>query len=317
MVSVPFPLVVAAPMHCSQIFHFFEVQRLLDHTMLIRTFSTSAVRGRTGYSTVQPVHHLVKINKNALKPKLAQLLKPADDITSVKFKPTEIDQDRVAEYYRNTLQLEIMLHCYQHGAELIKGNKLRSWGNDSPYKMYRQLKKPAQTLKQTKDIHPITHRNVPELELIVVQAYNKNALEELWLNITTKLQLAQLTNVRPKQLYSRSNILPWKTHVGKPCGAKVELTGRDMHQFMSTLTELVLPRIRTFRGVYNLTGDKQGNISLGLDAEDVKMFPEIEQFQELYPNLCGINITFKTSARTDEDARTLVSAFGFPFCNRR
>lgn len=284
--------------------------------MLIRTFSTTALRSRAGYSTVEPVHHLVKIKKNALKPGLSELLKSSDDITAIKFKPTEIDQDRVQEYYDNTLKLDLMLHYYQHDATTIYGNKLRSWGNDSPYKMYRQLKKPVKTLKQTPDIHPITDKSVPEITLIIVQAYNKDILEELWLNISTKLQLAQITNVRPQQLYSRTNILPWKTRVGKQCGAKVELTGRDMHQFMSTLSELVLPRIRTFRGIYNSTGDKQGNITFGLGPEDVKLFPEIEQFQDLYPNLCGMNITFKTLASTDDQARTLVSSFGFPFCNR-
>lgn len=102
---------------------------------------------------------------------------------------------------------------------------------------------------------------------------------------------------------------------GKEMWCQGELTGSDMSQFLLTLTELVLPRIRTFRGVPKKSGDKFGNISIGLDPEDVKFFPEIEHFQELFPNLFGFHITFKTSARTDDAARVLLSSLGLPFEN--
>ncbi|CCE80207.1 Piso0_003309 [Millerozyma farinosa CBS 7064] len=281
----------------------------------IRCFSSSSRALRAGYSTVEPVHHLVKIRKAALKPGYKDLLIPKNDIRAVGFKPEEICQDRVHEHYVNTIQSDMLLHFYEHDAKVIEGNKKRSWGTDSPYALYRNLKKPKGLSKPTKDIHPVTYKNIPELKSIVINAYNSDALDESWLNISTKLQLSQITNVKPKQLYNKSNVLPWKVREGKPCGAKVELTGRDMNQFLSTLTELVLPRIRTFKGIKNTSGDSNGNISFGLTSEDVKYFPEIENFQELFPNLFGFHITFKTSARTDEQARTLLSSYGFPFYN--
>ncbi|KAI3407171.1 mrpl7 [Candida oxycetoniae] len=278
-----------------------------------RQLSHSRVCLRPGYSTVQPVHHLVPVEKARLKPGLQQLLLPADDIRSNKFKPTEICHDRVAEYYRNTLESDLLLHFYQHGATKIEGNKRREWAKDSPYKLYRGKRKPKGGTRATKDIYPITSTNVPKLTSIVVHAYNKKALEYPWLNISTRLQLSVITNVKAKQIYNKMNILPWKARVGRPCGGKVELFDRDMSQFISTLTELVLPRIRAFKGISVTSGDRNGNISFGMTAEDVQLFPELENYQELFPNLCGIDITFKTTAQTDAQAKTLLSAYGFPF----
>lgn len=282
----------------------------------IRCFSSNSPLGRAGYSSVEPVHHLVKINKAALKPKYQFHLLPKDDIESVGYKPTEICQDRVQEYYENVVKPNLMLNFYEHGAKTIEGNKKRSWGVDSPYKLYRGLRKQKGLGRQTRDIHPIKSSNIPEISGVTINAYNKAALEEDWINISNRLQIAQITNVKPKVTYSKSNVIQWKVRKGKVCGCKVELTGRDMTQFLSTLTELVLPRMKNFEGLMNTSGDSTGNVSFGLTPDDVKFFPEIENFQELYPNLFGFNVTIKTTARTDEQAKTLISAFGFPFTDK-
>lgn len=280
---------------------------------IIRKFSSSAALGKPGYSTVLPVHHLVPVKKAALMSKYQNLLLPKDDIQSVGYKPTEIDQDRLGDHYHNTLKSDLLLHNYEHGATVIPGEKKREWGVDSPYKLYRNHKKARIYGRATKNIKPVTFKNVPQLESIYIQSYNKDSLEENWLNVTTRLQLSQITNVKAKQIYAKGNILPWKLRQGKPCGAKVEITGLDMSQFVSTLTELVLPRIRAFEGIKLTSGDNNGNITFGLDSENLKYFPEIESYQDLFPNLNGIHVTFKTSARTDEQARTLLSSLGFPF----
>lgn len=278
-----------------------------------RLFSTASRLTRAGYSTVEPVHHLVPIDKSALKPGLKELLIPKDDIRSTGYKPINIGQDRVKDYYNDQIKSDLMLQLYVHDQKPVEGSKYRSWGVDSPYKLYRKLKKPKGLSRPTKDIKPINAKNIPELTGISINLYNKQALEESWLNISSRLQIAQITNVKPKRIYNRSNILPWKCRVGKPCGCKVQLVGEDMHQFLSTLTELVLPRIRTFEGISSKSGDKNGNISFGLGPEEVKYFPEIENFQELFPNLFGFHITLQTSARTDDQARLLLSSLGFPF----
>ncbi|EGV66763.1 54S ribosomal protein L7, mitochondrial [Yamadazyma tenuis] len=278
-----------------------------------RFFSTVSRLNRTGYSTVEPVHHLVPINKAALRPGLQELLLPKDDIRSPGYKPTNIGQDRVRDYYDAHLKSNLMLQLYIHGEETTDGNKHRSWGTDSPYKLYRKMRKPKGLSRATKDIKPIAPKNIPELTGININLYNREALEDSWLNISSRLQIAQITNVKPKRIFNKSNIVQWKCREGKPCGCKVHLTGEDMHQFLSTLTELVLPRIRTFQGISKKSGDHNGNISFGLSPEDIKFFPEIENFQELFPNLFGFHITLQTSARTDEQARLLLSSLGFPF----
>lgn len=76
----------------------------------IRSFSKSSIILKPGYSTVQPVHHLVKVDKAKLKPVYEEVLVPKDDIQSNKFKPTEVAQDRVQEYYDNVLASDLLLH---------------------------------------------------------------------------------------------------------------------------------------------------------------------------------------------------------------
>lgn len=278
----------------------------------VRFLSGSGTRCKS-YSSVQPVHHLVKINKAALSPKYQPLLKPKDDIEAVGFKPTEIEQDRLLEHYYNTLQSDLLLYFYEHSDKTIPGLKKREWDPKSPFALYRNPKKPKGVARATRDVKPVRPNTIPELTSIALNLYSKEALEHPWLNISARVQMAQITNVKPKQLYNKSNILPWKVREGKPCGCKVELEGRDMSQFFLTLTELVLPRIRTFKGIKSTSGDGSGNISFGLNPEDVKYFPEIEAYQDLYPNLFGFHITLKTTARTDAAARTLLSSMGLPF----
>lgn len=280
----------------------------------VRLLSTSAARSG-GYSTVQPVHHLVKVKKSALMPRYKEVLIPKDSIESIGYRPADYDQDRVDEHYRNTLRSDLMLSLYKHNAAVIPGKGMRDYEPTTPYALYRNKKKPAGFGRPTRNILPIGPKNVPQLTGITLNLYAKDAFAHNWLNISSTLQLAQITNVKPKKIKGRMNDLSWKIRRGKRCGCMVDLTGPDMNQFLLTLTELVLPRIRTFTGIKKTSGDKFGNISMGLNPEDVKFFPEIEHFQELYPNLFGFHITFKTSARTDDAARLLLSSLGLPFEN--
>lgn len=280
----------------------------------LRLFSTKGTCFG-GYSTVKPVHHLVKVKKSALMPRYKEVLVPKNSIESIGYRPTDFEQDRVDEHYHNTLKSDLMLSMYQHDAEVIYGLKMRDHSFTSPYALYRKKKMPVGGSRPTRDIKPIGPLNVPELKSIVLNLYAKDAFTQKWLNISSTLQIAQITNVKPKKIKGRMNDLSWKIRRGKRCGCKVELTGVDMHQFLLTLTELVLPRIRTFTGIKDTSGDTFGNISMGLNPEDVKFFPEIEHFQELYPNLFGFHITFKTSSRTDDGARLLLSSLGLPFQN--
>lgn len=279
-----------------------------------RLFSTtSAASGRVGCSTVKPVHHLVKIDKNKLSPRFPELNLEKNDIRNPAFRPVATHQDRVEEYYKNSIQSDLLLINFQHGERRQLGLKRRQWDGSSPNHPSRSLRKPQGSAVETTDYKPHTTKNIPRIESLVINCYARAARENSNHAITAALQLQQITNAKPKVIHSRSDVIAWKLRKGWPMGAKVELKGRPLSQFLATLTEIVFPRIREFRGLTVRSGDKNGNITFGLTPEDIKFFPEIESNQDNWPFTYGMTMTIKTTGQTDGEARTLLSAYGFPF----
>lgn len=222
-------------------------------------------------------------------------------------------QDRVADHYYNTLQSDLLLINYSHDAGVKKGAKKREWDYSSPYHLNRQLRKPKGSKAQLPDMQPIKWHNVPMVESIVINCYVRESRENQLLPITAALQLQQLTGCKPRAVYAKTDVPTWKVRRGTQMGAKVELRGRPMSQFLTTLTEIVLPRIREYKGISNRSGNRFGGLSFGLTSEDVKFFPEIESNQDLWPKTFGMHININTTAQDDVQARTLVSGLAFPF----
>lgn len=158
-----------------------------------------------------------------------------------------------------------------------------------------------------------SYKNIPFLEKITITSWVKEAKDDLTLAIAASLQLQQITGVKPTPIYAKTNVPTWKLRPGMHMGAKVELKGREQSQFISTLTELVLPKMREFKGISNRSGDRFGSIAFGMDGSDVRFFPEIEANPDLWPKTFGIDISFTTSAQVDMDARVLLSGLGLPF----
>lgn len=279
----------------------------------VRHFSSTAVANKVGCAQVKPVHHKVRIVKKFLSPRFSELKLEAHDIRSPKFKPYLTHQDRVEEHYYNTLQSDLLLINYRHGQEPIYGNKRRQWDMSSPYHLNRPLRKPKGQVVPSPTIAPKTDRNVPVLEGVTLNCYVKDAKLYPAQAIGAYLQLQQITGVKPTAIFAKTNVPNWKLRPGMKMGAKVTLHGRDASQFVSTLTEIVLPRMREFYGISNRSGDRYGNIAFGITGEDVKLFPEIENNQDAWPQNFGFDITLHTSAQTDADARILLSGLGFPF----
>lgn len=276
-----------------------------------KLFHTSASLNKR-YSTVEPVHHLIKINKAALKPKYKYFTYADDDIRKHNYIPKEYGVDRVSDHYHNTLESDLLLKCYVHDKEDTKTNnteinKIKS--RHIPYNSVRKTKTQLKLNSESKEVRSL----IPKLESIFLSIYSKDVLKQAWMGVSAKLQLSILTNVKAKATYCRKNDVEWGIRIGRLCGAKVELKGMEMTRFVTTLTELVLPRIKSFKGISKTSGDKNGNISFCLRPEDVRFFPEIEYFNELYPILFGMYITFITTSKTDQDARYLLSSLGFPF----
>jgi len=114
---------------------------------------------------------------------------------------------------------------------------------------------------------------------------------------------------KPVVTHARNSIAGFKIREGWPIGCKVTLRGDQMYEFLDRLISIAIPRIRDFRGFSAKSFDGRGNYSMGLKEQIV--FPEIE-FDKI-DRIRGLDITVTTTARTDDEGRALMRAFGFPF----
>ncbi|KAK7206307.1 mitochondrial ribosomal protein of the large subunit [Myxozyma melibiosi] len=284
----------------------------------VRSLHSSAPLLRAPVSIVDPVHHRIRYKKTILHPKYQKMLTtPKWDPRSHLFKPCDLHPRRLLKHWENTLAPDLMLANYVHNEVRIRGRKHQEWDGSSPYHVNRPKRAPAGNAEATPDILPRTFENVPNLTAIWVNTFNHGAVvDHQERNIPAMVMLQQITGKKPKPAYSGASVLQWKLRKGRQVGAVVKLTGADMDQFMSTLVEIVLPRVKNFAGIANSSGDKFGNISFGLTPESLYLFPELEGNPDLWTDVVGVNITFVTSAQTDPEARLMLSSFGIPFYGR-
>ena len=149
---------------------------------------------------------------------------------------------------------------------------------------------------------------IPRLEKIVVSMGVGVAVTEKKYLEEAIGALAQVTGQKPVATLSKAAESGFKLRENLPIGCKVTLRGRRMYEFMDRLVSLALPRVRDFRGLSSTAFDGHGNYSLGLSEQMV--FPEINPDKYTRPQ--GMNITFVTSARNDDEARTFLVAMGMP-----
>ena len=114
---------------------------------------------------------------------------------------------------------------------------------------------------------------------------------------------------KPVVTLARKSIAGFKIRDGWPIGCKVTLRGDQMYEFLDRLISIAIPRIRDFRGFSSKSFDGRGNYSMGLKEQIV--FPEID-FDKV-DRIRGLDITITTTARSDDEGRALMRAFGFPF----
>ncbi|MGI9176520.1 MAG: 50S ribosomal protein L5 [Pirellulales bacterium] len=120
--------------------------------------------------------------------------------------------------------------------------------------------------------------------------------------------LTQISGQKPVATISKAAVAGFKLRENLAIGCKVTLRGRRMYEFLDRLVSVALPRVRDFRGLSSTAFDGHGNYSLGLSEQMV--FPEINPDKYTRPQ--GMNITFVTSARTDDEARQFLVAMGLP-----
>ena len=161
----------------------------------------------------------------------------------------------------------------------------------------------------TKEFGFTNPMQIPTLVKVVVNMGVGEAARDSKLIEGAIRDLAIITGQKPQVTKSRKSIAQFKLREGMPIGAHVTLRGDRMWEFADRLLSISLPRIRDFRGLSPKQFDGKGNYTFGLTEQVV--FPEIEQDKVDRPR--GMDITFVTTAKNDDEGRALLKQLGFPF----
>ncbi|KAF4303041.1 mitochondrial 54s ribosomal protein 7 5 [Botryosphaeria dothidea] len=244
---------------------------------------------------------------------------PESDPASRLFIPGPFISPRLEQTYESTIKPDLMTLSYHHhppGYEAPeKSQRLREWIGDSPYFKNRPLRGPrgGDTLRLLRK--PITFKNVPKLEGITVHSMVPKAADDSAHLHVASMVVQAITNVRVTTHKARQSVSQWGLREGRYVAVKAELAGEDMYDFLAKTIDLILPRIKEWKGAKGSSGDSSGNIAFGLPPDAVAMYPEIEVNYDMYPPkmIPGCHIIVKTTADTDRDARLLVNSLGIPF----
>ncbi len=150
---------------------------------------------------------------------------------------------------------------------------------------------------------------VPHLHKIVVNMGVGEATQNAKIIDPAINELGQITGQKPVITRAKKSIAAFKVREGQAIGAMVTLRGDRMYEFFDRLVSMVLPRVRDFRGVSTKSFDGRGNYTLGL--RDQLIFPEIDYAK--VDKQKGMNVTIVTTARNDDEARSLLRHLGMPF----
>ena len=150
---------------------------------------------------------------------------------------------------------------------------------------------------------------VPRLKKVVVNIGLGEAIQNIKLLETASVELTAVTGQKPVVTRAKKSIAAFKLREGMPIGCMVTLRRGRMYYFLDKLMNVVLPRVRDFRGVSEKAFDGRGNYTLGIKEQII--FPEIEYDQ--IDKVRGMNITIVTSAPTDEEGKFLLKLLGLPF----
>ena len=153
---------------------------------------------------------------------------------------------------------------------------------------------------------------VPELKKIVINQGLGEATQDKKIIETAINELTAITGQKAVQTLSKKDISNFKVRKKNPIGVRVTLRRDKMYEFLERLIRVALPRIRDFKGIESKL-DGRGNYTLGITEQII--FPEINI--DAINKLMGMNITFVTSANTDEEGYALLKQFGLPFKNAK
>lgn len=154
-----------------------------------------------------------------------------------------------------------------------------------------------------------TVMRVPRLKKIVLSQGIGDAVADKKMIDSAVADLSRIAGQKAISTFSKKDISNFKLRKGMPIGTKVTLRGDKMFEFLDRLLSVALPRTRDFRGINPKGFDGRGNYNMGVTEHII--FPEIDI--DKVNKILGMDITFVTSAESDEEAKALLDAFGFPF----
>lgn len=150
---------------------------------------------------------------------------------------------------------------------------------------------------------------IPKLEKIVINIGVGEATSNAKAVDAAASDLAAITGQKPIICKAKKSLAAWHIREGMPLGCKVTLRGEKMYEFLDRLINIALPRVRDFRGISAQSFDGRGNYAFGVKEQLI--FPEVDY--EKIDKLRGMDIIVVTTAKTDEEARELLTKFGMPF----
>ena len=153
---------------------------------------------------------------------------------------------------------------------------------------------------------------IPKLDKVVINVGSSEARDNAKVIDNIIGDLSIITGQKAVPTYARKSVANFKVREGMKIGAKVTLRGDRMYEFVDKLFSFALPRVRDFKGINPNAFDGRGNYALGLKEQLI--FPEIEY--DKVDKIRGMDIIIVTTAKTDEEARELLTQFGMPFARQ-
>ena len=260
-------------------------------------------------------------------------------IPSVNVLVRETHSSRLREHYDTTLRDDLMYLTYAHESKPRPPRREPKlmYDPENPYSKHRQNPIVGGSQLHKKPAPVSTPDNVVRLEKICLHSMQKQALSNRSNLLGTIMAFRAISGETEngggwkssngvQLVRGKKNVSGW-VRPGLPTGVKVELKGEKMYEFLGSLVQFVLPRLREFEGVKlppasaNLAtpAGVSGVVSMGLPPEAMGFFPQIEVNQDAYPKMYGMHIHFVTNAEgagAQNKARSLLSGFQLPFARR-
>ncbi|KAK0636184.1 ribosomal protein L5 domain-containing protein [Bombardia bombarda] len=261
-------------------------------------------------------YHPPKYNRGPLHP----IQSPASsDPIARDFVPGPFNLPRLRETYNATIASDLMTLAYNHvppgtpAKEPV--DRLRGWDGSSPYHKNRVKRAPRGSPQLTIIEKDITFRNIPEIKEISISSYVPEGLKNPDYLLVARTAFLAITGTMPTLTKTKTDVAAWSIRANETSGVKTTIYGNAAYEFLDRCIHLVLPRIKDWKGIKATTGDSSGNLSFGLNPEDVGLFPELEVNYDMYPSkmLPGCRIFIKTTATSDRQARLLLQSLGLPF----